>query len=137
MKNHSRLFFTLSWFLGLSFAFAENEDALAGSAEEKLKAEQNTVVFLAKGMGCQACASAVQDELVKLAFVDQSRLDEGMKFDVESKLVTVAITPGEKVDLNQLSSAIEDAGYDPLRIYQILEGALKTSDLPKEAKSES
>ena len=122
----SLIFSSVVW---VPFLWAENPTALAEAATEQLKAEQSSVVFYAEGMGCQACVMGVRDELEKLTFVDTARLDTGIKFDVESKLVTVAIAAGQKVDSKAMVTAIDEAGYEPKWLYVLVDGVLKTSDL--------
>lgn len=68
--------------------------------------------------------------LSKLEFVDVGRAGKGFKkgvaMDAKTQLVTVAVKRGKAVDQPALSRAIDDAGYDPIHLYTLEGGELRT-----------
>ena len=70
--------------------------------------------------------------LSKLEFVDTGRFKKGVKLDAKTQLVTVALKRGKAVDKPALSRAIDDAGYDPIHLYTLEGGELRTVPIPIE-----
>ena len=68
--------------------------------------------------------------LSKLEFVDDARFRKGIELDAKTQLVTVAIKKGKEVDKSALSRAVDDAGYDPIHLYTLENGKLRTQPIP-------
>ena len=99
------------------------------AAEAKLKAESSSVTLYAKGLCCPSCSIGVRKMVSKLDFVDRNRFNKGVELDTKMQLVSVAVREGANVNYDSLASAVEKAGYDPVRAYSIDDGALKTQSL--------
>lgn len=68
--------------------------------------------------------------LSKLEFVDVGRFKKGIEMDAKTQLVTIAVKKGEKVNKSALSRAVDDAGYDPIHLYTLENGKLRTQPIP-------
>lgn len=68
----------------------------------------------------------------RLAFVDTSKKDSGVELDAKHQLVTIALKPGAKPDLNALTTALDDAGYEGVHAYSLKDDKVVTSSLPPE-----
>ena len=99
------------------------------AAEAKLKAESSSVTLYAKGLCCPSCSIGVRKMVSKLEFVDRKRFNKGVELDTKMQLVSVAVREGAKVNYDSLATAVEKAGYDPVRAYSIHDGALQTQSL--------
>jgi copper chaperone CopZ len=99
------------------------------AAEAKLKAESSSVTLYAKGLCCPSCSIGVRKMVSKLDFVDRNRFNKGVELDTKMQLVSVAVREGANVNYDSLATAVEKAGYDPVRAYSIDDGALKTQSL--------
>ena len=99
------------------------------SALEKLKDETGVVVLYARGLCCPSCAIGVRKMISRLKFVDRKRFNKGVELDTTVQLVTVSILNGESPDLDALFEAIEEAGYDPVRMYELEVVRLKIREL--------
>ena len=100
------------------------EEARMAAASEKLNKEADIVVIYAKGLCCPSCAIGVRKMVSRLDYVDRKRFNNGVDLDTKTQLITVAITESKKVDLDSFSKAIFEAGYDPVRSYQLKKGKL-------------
>lgn len=119
---------------GPSIAGAEDQPEATqelrnAAAKAKLEAEPSSVSLYAKGLCCPSCAIGVRKQVSKLDFVDKGRFTKGVELDAKVQLVTVALKEGEAPDLAALAKAVDDAGYDPVHLYRLNGGALKTSPL--------
>lgn len=142
MKTIKPLFIVLLalGILATSSAFALGGDVSPEATEEvrlvaakkKLEKEPNTVVLYAKGLCCPSCGIGVRKRISKLDFVDLSRFNKGVDLDTKMQLVTVGVADGKKADLKPLSQAVWSAGYDPVRIYTLMNGKLLSETLPSE-----
>ena len=68
--------------------------------------------------------------LSKLEFVDVGRFKRGIEMDARTQLVTIAIKKGKEVNKSALSQAVDDAGYDPIHLYTLEDGKLRTQPIP-------
>lgn len=64
-----------------------------------------TIVLNVKGMSCGHCQAAVEGELGKLPGVESASVD------LDGGTVKVSYAP-DKVTVNQLKEAVEEAGYE-------------------------
>lgn len=99
------------------------------AAKDMLSKEPDTVVLYAKGLCCHSCGIGVRKMISRLDFVDRKRFNKGVELDTKTQLVVVAIAESEMPDLESLSEAIVDAGYDPVRSYRLTDGNLQTDSL--------
>lgn len=102
------------------------------AVDQSLAANADAVVLYARGLCCSSCAIGVRKKVTALAWVDQARLADGVNLDPQHQLVTVAVKKGASADARALALAIKDAGYDPVSLWQIVDG--KTQALDLEAK---
>jgi hypothetical protein len=101
-------------------------------ALSKLKDEPNAVAMYVKGFCCPSCGIGVRIKVSRLEFVDQKRFNNGVDFDVEHQLVTVALKSGATPSREALAKAIADAGYEAVHLYTVQDGTLQTEDLPSQ-----
>ncbi len=99
------------------------------SATKELKAEPQTLAFFAKGMCCQSCAIGVRIHVASMTFVDQSRFNKGVKLNALTQVVTVALKEGQTVHPQALKVAVQRAGYEPVEMYQLVDGNVERKPL--------
>jgi len=122
--------------LGITFANVkaeENPEATQNvrnsAAVNILKAEQEVALIYAKGLCCASCGIGVRKKISKLDFVDKKRFNKGVVLDAKTQLVTIALIKGKSAVSADLATAVEDAGYDPMHIYTLKDGKLRTKAL--------
>lgn len=79
---------------------------------------KNYVVHV-NGIVCGFCSLGVAKKVSALPFIDQNRYDKGVDVAIENQLVTIAVKEDAALDQVALFAAIEDAGYNPVEIWQI------------------
>ena len=100
--------------------------------QAKLKLRPRALLVYAKGLCCPSCAIGIRKMISRLAFVDTSKKDSGVELDAKHQLVTIALKPGAKPDLNKLTTALDDAGYEAVHAYALKDAKVVTSSLPPE-----
>ncbi len=71
------------------------------------------------GIVCSFCAQGVTKKVSKLPFIDQSKYTKGVKVEIESQKVTIAVKPGFDLDSEVLFEAIRSGGYDPVDVWTL------------------
>lgn len=71
------------------------------------------------GIVCEFCSLGVAKKVARLAFIDRSRLDNGVEVDIENQMVTVAVKEGATLDKEALFAAIESGGYKPVEMWKL------------------
>ena len=71
------------------------------------------------GIVCEFCAYGIGKKIRVLPFIDPAHYDGGVKVDIESQQVFVAIREGASLDKAALFNAIKSGGYDPIEITEI------------------
>ena len=71
------------------------------------------------GMVCSFCAQGVTKKVSKLPFIDRSKYTRGVKVEIESQKVTIAVKPEQDLDIPALFKAIESGGYDPVDVWTV------------------
>ena len=127
---------------GLSLAFVSTalskpfkevaQDVRDTEVRAKLKVRPAALLVYAKGLCCPSCAIGIRKMISRLAFVDTSKKDSGVELDAKHQLVTIALKPGAKPDLNALTTALDDAGYEGVHAYSLKDDKVVTSSLPPE-----
>ncbi len=74
-------------------------------------------VIIVHGIVCSFCSQGVTRNLSKLSFIDGSKYTKGVKVEIESQKVTIAIKPDNKLDLPKVFKSIKSGGYDPIEAY--------------------
>ena len=123
----------------LVFTQAEDKKIYSEISEKKreeaalaeLKSNPNTVMVYAKGMCCESCGIGVRKKLQKLDFVDTDRFNKGIALDPKTQLVTIAMQKGAKADGKAIHKAVQQAGYDAMKLYELSGGKLKSTSLAK------
>ena len=87
-----------------------------------LWAQEGTIQVHVKGLSCPFCVYGVEKKLSKLSFLDTSQFNRGVFTDIETHRVTLALLPGESLDLPGVSRAIIDAGFEPITVHLRLLG---------------
>ena len=96
-----------------------------------LKSTPGTIKIYARGMCCESCGIGIRKKLQKLEFVDTGRFNKGIALDAKTQLVTVAIKKGATIDVEAIKKAVKAAGYDPVKLYELKGGRLKSTQLEK------
>lgn len=115
--------------LGEDLSPEANESDRRTAAAAKLNAEPGSVALYAKGLCCPSCSIGVRKMISRLKFVDRKRFNKGVELDTKMQLVAVAVADGARVDFDSLATAVEKAGYDPVRAYSLDGGTLQTKPL--------
>lgn len=63
------------------------------------------VTLVASGLTCSMCSKAIFKALTKLDFVEE------VKVDIEKSMYILAFKTGKKVEIDQIKSAVTDAGF--------------------------
>ena len=84
-------------------------DALHECCKYEREVKQDTVIkkvsLVASGLTCSMCSKAIFKALSKLDFV------EDVKVDIEKSMYILAFKNGKKVEIDQIKSAVTDAGF--------------------------
>ena len=118
-------------------AFAKKGDNSEKYTQEELQVQVQTrladldggVALWVKGMICKSCGIGIRKKVSKLDFVNTDILEKGVEMDIEHMLLYVAIQDGAEVDAGQLGEAIRKAGYLPISLYRLQDGAVTRSDI--------
>ena len=105
------------------------EDERVKVAEKGLTGKTDVVMLYAEGLCCPSCAIGIRKKLSVLDFVDTSGSNQGVDLDPKFQLVTLNIKKEKALDAKKLAMAIDDAGYTPVRLYQMEKGKLVTTKL--------
>jgi copper chaperone CopZ len=76
-------------------------------------------VINVNGIVCEFCSLGVTKKVSKLPFVDRAKYNKGVKVDIESQMVTVAVRDDATLDKAALFRAIESGGYNPVEIFSL------------------
>ncbi|MGB0293126.1 MAG: heavy-metal-associated domain-containing protein [Luteolibacter sp.] len=122
-----------------AFAQADDKKIYTEISEKKreeaalaeLKSTPNAVMVYAKGMCCESCGIGVRKKLQKLDFVDTKRFNKGIALDPKTQLVTIALNKGASADGKAIHKAVQQAGYDAMKLYELSGGKLKSTSLDK------
>ena len=95
-----------------------SEDTRTKVVQEQLNESPELVLVYAKGLCCPSCAIGIRKMVSGLAFVDSSGEKKGVDLDPKHQLVSFKIKKGENLDQKKLVEAIDNAGYDPVRLYR-------------------
>lgn len=71
------------------------------------------------GIVCSFCALGVSKNISKLPFIDQSKFTKGVKVEIESQKLTIAIKPDHEIDIDALFEAIQSGGYEPVDVWTV------------------
>ena len=99
------------------------------NVKEELNSNPQSVAFFAKGMCCQSCAIGVRVHVASMNFVDKSRFNNGVKLNALTQVVTVAVKGETKVHPHALKVAVQRAGYEPIEMYQLVDGEVERQSL--------
>lgn len=102
--------------------------AYAGAGESDVVVEPDQCVVQVKGVVCSFCAYGTEKNLSKLTFLNPSHFGNGVLMDIHANRITLALSPGEPLDLKGIHSAIKKGGYDPITVYLRIEGPLEKKD---------
>jgi hypothetical protein len=61
---------------------------------------------------CEFCSLGVTKKVSKLQFIDRSKYTKGVKVEIESQIVTIAVKTDTALDKAALSATIESGGYN-------------------------
>lgn len=73
------------------------------------------------GIVCEFCSFGVAKKVRKLDFIDKTRLDKGVRVDIENQQVFVAVRDDARLDKAALFKAIESGGYKPIKVWTLSE----------------
>ena len=98
---------TRIWILALCFALASTSVVA------------KDYVINVHGIVCEFCSLGVAKKVSKLPFIDATKYDKGVKVEIESQMVTIAVKDGAVLDKLALFEAIESGGYSPVEIFEL------------------
>jgi hypothetical protein len=75
-------------------------------------------VINVNGIVGEFCSLGVAKKVSKLHFIDRSKYTKGVKVEIESQMVTIAVKADATLDKAALFAAIESGGYNPVDIWQ-------------------
>ena len=110
-----RLFIAI---ISLSVSLAAPSFAQDTPAAQNVSLTPNYVVSV-NGMVCEFCSFGVAKKIRKLDFIDSSKLDQGVKVEIENQRVFIAVRDNAKLDKHALYGAIESGGYQPVTLWNI------------------
>jgi len=87
-------------------------------------------VIKVNGIVCDFCTLGVTKKVTKLPFIDRSKYDKGVKVEIESQKVTIAVKDGMALDKDALFAAIESGGYNPVEIWQLTDDGKPIANKP-------
>jgi copper chaperone CopZ len=90
--------------------------------------QANHLVIDVNGVVCSFCAYGLTKALGKLSSVDTSMYGNGVRVEIESQRVTLALLAERAIDFADIFERIKDAGYDPVRFYFNLTGTAAQTD---------
>ena len=76
-------------------------------------------VINVNGIVCEFCSLGVTKKVSKLKFIDRSKYTKGVKVEIESQMVTIAVKADATLDKAALFTAIESSGYNPVGIWEL------------------
>lgn len=100
----------------------------AGAAETSIMVESDQCVVQVKGVVCSFCAYGTEKNLSKLTFLNPSYFGNGVLMDIHANRITLALSPGEPLDLKSIHGAIKKGGYDPITVHLRIAGPLEKKD---------
>ncbi|MGY8675322.1 MAG: heavy-metal-associated domain-containing protein [Verrucomicrobiia bacterium] len=106
-----------------------NETVRVQAASKKLAEQPTALCLYVKGLCCPSCAIGIRKKVSRLAFVDKKQFSKGVDLDAKTQLVLIGLKSGSTPDKAALAKAIESAGYDPVHLYSLNNGMLKTTPL--------
>lgn len=71
------------------------------------------------GIVCSFCSQGVTKKVSKLQFIDGSKYTKGVKVEIETQKVTIAVKPDHELDIGALFEAIESGGYEPIDVWTV------------------
>jgi hypothetical protein len=99
------------------------------AASKKLKEQPAAMCLYVKGLCCPSCAIGIRKKVSRLTFVDQKQFSKGVDLDAKTQLVLIGLKSGAAPDNAALAKAIDAAGYEPVHLYSLINGTLKTTPL--------
>ena len=106
-----------------------SEETRAKVVAEQLKTNPSLVLVYAKGLCCPSCAIGIRKMVSGLGCVDSSGDKKGVELDPKHQLVSFKIKEGQSLDQKKLIEAIDNAGYDPVRLYRVDGKKVVTNEL--------
>ena len=113
--------FKFAPFIGILFTGI----AFAGAGESDVVVQPDQCVVQVKGVVCSFCAYGTEKNLSKLTFLNPAHYGNGVLMDIHANRITLALAPGEFLDLKDIHKAIKKGGYDPIRVYLRLAGPIE------------
>ncbi len=101
----------------LSFFTLINSVMAESASNPDVSVQPGEAVIIVHGIVCSFCSQGVTRNLSKLSFIDGSKYTKGVKVEIESQKVTIAIKPDNKLDLPKVFKSIKSGGYDPIEAY--------------------
>ena len=87
-------------------------------------------VINVNGIVCEFCSIGVTKKVSKLPFIDSKKFNKGVKVEIASQMVTIAIKKDAQLDKDALFSAIESGGYSPVEIFELTQDGKKIAYQP-------
>ena len=114
---------------------ARPEVRLAAAKETLLESSKISLVYV-KGLVCPSCAIGIRKNLTKMKGVDKKRFKDGIDMNPETKLVSIALKDGAKLNSKDLIERVVDAGYVAVEEYRLHESHLEALQFKQDATIE-
>lgn len=114
--------------LVLLIAVLFTSQALRAETKGNVTIQPDQCVVQVSGVVCSFCAYGTEKNLSKLKFLNGSLFGNGVLMDIFKNRITLALKPGEPLDLKSIHRAIKKGGYDPLTVYLRLAGHVEKKD---------
>jgi copper chaperone CopZ len=88
--------------------------------------EPHHTVIQVNGVVCSFCAYGAEKSLSKLDGLDRSEFGNGVLVDIHTQRITLAMTPGTEIPIEDIHRRIRKAGYDPVAVYLRIAGTLES-----------
>ena len=99
--------------------------AQAATPDEEIVVQPNQVIVQVNGIVCSFCAYGTEKNLSKLKFLDSSKYGNGVLMNINTHRITLALAPGQQLDLKSVYKSIKKGGYDPVVVYLRVRGVLE------------
>ena len=106
-------------------AIASQETDIASQETAIEPTQEKNYIVSVHGMVCELCAYGVAKNIRKLAFIDATKADNGVKVDVENQRIFISLLDNTPLDKAALFKAIESGGYKPIDVIPGSQGEQK------------
>ena len=105
---------------------SEKSRAFLEAKDVDVFVEPHHTVIQVNGVVCSFCVYGAEKSLSKLDGLDRSEFGKGVLVDIHTQRITLAMTPGTEIPIEDIHRRIRKAGYDPVAVYLRIAGTLES-----------